>query len=372
MTCGPERKALNSRGPGDGRSGLIRGPRFRALLVVAIIACTLALVAVSSGGCALTRVVNQVSVTKRGLDVLNALNKRSGDGYDVREARAKWLAALQAYQKQDFTGTDTILDQTEALLAKAPKVSERIFYKSAGDITVSGLVFKPPGNGPWPAVIVNHAGFGTGADFSDVALMIRDHGYVVLNPDFRGSGESQGKHEVAKGEVDDVINGIKYLKEHGLVDGDRVAMYGQSHGAAVSMLAAERYPVKAVVEEAGFCDAAGIYNNIASSTDPAAKDLFNQVAGMIDGTPQQNPQEYYVRSAINYVNDMTAAVLLIHGAKDPLIPVEQAYRMYDALKAAGKTAELKIYPNEAHCVNDPAGRLEVWQMMFDWFKKNGV
>jgi dipeptidyl aminopeptidase/acylaminoacyl peptidase len=200
--------------------------------------------------------------------------------------------------------------------------------------------------------------------------MIRDRGYLVFNPDYRGSGESEGHHELAKGEVDDVICAIDYLKSRGLVEDDRIGMYGQSHGAAISMLAAERDGrIKAVVEEAGFCDAVGLYENVAHSSDAGLRQLLNDALPMIGGTPQEVPQEYAVRSAINYVDSITAPILLIHGEKDPLIPAEQAYRMYDALKARGKTTELKIYPQEAHCVNDPVGRMEVWQLMFEWFER---
>ena len=76
-----------------------------------------------------------------------------------------------------------------------------------------------------------------------------------------------------------------------------------------------------------------------------------------------------MRSALNYTDSMQAATLLIHGELDPLCPVDQARRLYDALKAGGKTVEIKLYPNEAHCVNDPAGRLEVWDLMFAWFEE---
>lgn len=345
----------------------------RILSAVVAFAVCLAVIALPLGGCAAQRVIDKFSVTQRGVAVLNDISEKSGEGYDVRDARAKWLEALQAYQKGDYQKTAMLLDQVDGLLDKSTKVAERVFYESAGGITVSGLLFKPPGEGPWPTVIVNHAGFGTAADFSDVALIIRDKGYLVLNPDFRGSGESEGEHELAKGEVDDVINGIKYLKERGMVDDDRVALYGQSHGAAVSMLAAERYPgIKAVVEEAGPSDAVGIYQVLATSKIPAGEQLYKQLLEMVGGTPDQVPYEYYIRSPINFVKDMNAPVLLIHGAKDPLIPVDQAYSMYDALRAAGKTAELKVYPNEAHCVSSPAGRLEVWELMFQWFKKYGV
>jgi dipeptidyl aminopeptidase/acylaminoacyl peptidase len=325
----------------------------------------------ATSGCFIRETIDKALVTKRGLDAANAINAKARAGYDVRPARVKWIQALQAYTEKDYSRTNQLIRESLGVLAASnEKVAERIYYKSPDGTKVSGLLFRPQGSGPWPLIVVAHAGFGEGADFSDVALMIRDKGYVVFNPDFRGSGKSEGKHEGAKGEVDDVISGIEYVKSLGVVQDDRVGIYGQSHGAAVAMLVSERYPVvKAVVEEAGFTDAVDLYNNSLNSNDPQVRVMRDQLVSMVGGTPQQKPAEYDARSAIKQADKMNAPVLLIHGAKDPLIPVTQAQRMYDALKAAGKTAELKIYPNEAHCVNDPAGRNEVWEMMFAWFQK---
>ncbi len=343
-----------------------------ALKAAAVTAVILAAgILVGGCGCTLSRVIDQAGVTVRGLACANEIAQKAGEGYDVREARARWLEALDAYNQGDFRRADRLIDQAYEAMTVMEKVAERVFYPSSGGLTVSGLLFRPPeGRGPWPTVIVNHAGFGTAGDFSEVALMIRDRGYLVFNPDFRGSGMSQGSHEGAKGEVDDVIAAVDYLQREGLVEGERVGMYGQSHGAAVSVLAAARDPrIKAVVAEAGFYDAVDLYRNIASSTDPAAEALKNELLPMVGGTPEQVPQEYAVRSALNYVDGIRAAVLIIHGEKDPLCPVDQARRLYQAMLEKGKTAELKIYPEEAHCVNDPAGRLEVWELMFAWFER---
>jgi dipeptidyl aminopeptidase/acylaminoacyl peptidase len=323
-------------------------------------------------GCSVTRIIDQATVTVRGLAAANEINQKANHGYDVRPARSKWMEALDAYNQGDFARADRLIDEVYHILPTLELVAERVHYPSSDGLTVSGLLFRPPdGDGPWPTVIVNHAGFGTAGDFTDVALLIRDRGYLVFNPDFRGSGESQGRHEGAKGEVDDVIAALDYLESRGLVLDGRVGMYGQSHGAAVSVLAAERDPrVRAVVAEAGFYDAADLYYKAKESTDPGVRSLLDQFVPMVGGTPEEVPGEYAVRSALNYVDTMHAATLIIHGAKDPLCPVEQAYRLYEALKAAGKTVELKIYPEEAHCVNDPAGRLEVWELMFAWFEKH--
>jgi dipeptidyl aminopeptidase/acylaminoacyl peptidase len=339
-----------------------------AITVLVILAAGLLM---SGCSCVLSQIIDQAGVTVRGLACANEITQKAGEGYDVREARAKWLEALDAYNKGDYAKADELIDGTYDAMADMEKVAERVYYPSSGGLTVSGLLFRPPeGSGPWPTIIVNHPGFGTAGDFSDVALGIRDKGYLVFNPDYRGSGMSQGVHEGAKGEVDDVIAAIDYLESQGLIADGRIGMYGQSHGAAISVLAAERDPrIKAVVAEAGFYDAVDLYNNGANSTDPTVKTAFNELVAMVGGTPEQVPQEYFARSALNLTDSLQAATLIIHGEKDPLCPVDQARRLYDALKAEGKTVEIKIYPNEAHTVVDPAGRLEVWDLMFAWFEE---
>jgi dipeptidyl aminopeptidase/acylaminoacyl peptidase len=343
-------------------------------LKAAVIILIVMLIGILAGGCGcvLKRIVDQATVTFRGIAAKNELDTKANEGYDVREARAKWSLALQAYTAEDYVRANQLVDETYGALTNLEKVAERIFYESSDGLVVSGLLFKPiQGGGPWPTIIVNHAGFGTAGDFSDVALGIRDRGYLVFNPDYRGSGQSQGQHELAKGEVDDVISAITYLKSQGLIEDDRIGMYGQSHGAGISLLAAERYPgIKAVVSEAGFSDVVGIYEHaLSKSDDPLAQQYLDEMLPMVGGTPEEVPEEYEVRSPIHHAQDIQAAVLIIHGEQDPLLPVDQAYSMYDALKAAGKTVEIKIYPDEAHTVVLPQNRAEVWDLMFDWFEK---
>jgi dipeptidyl aminopeptidase/acylaminoacyl peptidase len=349
----------------------MRGARLRRRVAVLLLVLLLTGVSLSSCQCVLKRLIDKGAVTARGVKAAQDVNDKAAEGYDVREARAKWLEALDAYNRGDYRSCNRLIDETYALLTDLELVAERIYYYSADGTRVSGLIYKPTtGEGPWPLIVVNHAGFGAGADFSDVSLMIRDHGYLVFNPDYRGSGKSEGRHELAKGEVDDVIAGIDYLREMGLVEGSRIGLYGQSHGAAVAMLTAERYhDVKAVVEEAGFTDATDLYYNVVNNSDPDIRALIDEVKPMAGGGPDQVPEEYEARSAILHASDLDAPTLIIHGALDPLIPVEQAERMYQALLDAGTTVVIKIYPDEAHCVNSPAGRAEVWDLMLAWFDK---
>ena len=68
---------------------------------------------------------------------------------------------------------------------------------------------------------------------------------------------------------DDVINGIEYVKSLGIVDDNRIGIYGQSHGATNALIAAGKYPgIKAVVAEAGFTDMHSLEGNVRWPRNP--------------------------------------------------------------------------------------------------------
>lgn len=353
------REKVRADGTRDG------GTRLTAVVVaLALFACLFA-----CGGCALKQAVDGAVVLKRGQDVARDIKAKATDGYDVRKARAAWGEAVAAFGKQDYEAAGRHLDDSSASLSSSERAGERVYYDSSGGLRVSGLVFRPETDEPRPLVVVNHAGFGDGADFSDVGLIVRDQGYVAFCPDFRGSGKSGGRHEMALGEVDDVIHGIEHVRKNFPVDGDRVGLFGQSHGATVALLAAARHPVKAVVAEAGVTDTALEYDYLSRATDAAAKQVFTEVSPMIGGTPSQIPDEYSRRSPVKVADRIRCPVLIVHGAKDPIVPVEQAEIMHQAIKGSGGTSELKIYPEEGHCVGSAPGRAEVFAMMFDLFRR---
>lgn len=356
------------------KSGLNRSDKIRrrnpggflkviTVILVLVAACTI------MPGCAVGDLAERAKLAYKGIQVYNQMNAEAAEGYDVREARAQWYKALESYNAGDLAAAKQQIEASSSQLDDLEQVAERIFYQSSDGLKVSGLLFRPEeGTGPWPLILVNHAGFGTAADFSDVALLVRDKGYLVFNPDFRGSGESEGEWELAKGEVDDVINGIEYVKSLGIVDDNRVGIYGQSHGASAALIAAGKYPgIKAVVAEAGFTDMHSLEENVTNSDDPFIRKLGEEANERLGRDPTE--EDYYERSALNYVEGVQAAVLIIHGEKDPLVPVDHATRYYEAMKSAGKNVEIKIYPEEEHCIGSTEGRKEVWDLMFNWFEK---
>ena len=97
------------------------------------------------------------------------------------------------------------------------------------------------------------------------------------------------------------------------------------------------------------------------------------------GSLADQPNEAMPLNAIASAKEVKEPVLGLYGAEDQGIPVDQVKQMEAALKAAGKTAEFKIYPGAPHGFHAdyrPSYRKEAaddaWAQMTAWFKKYGV
>ncbi len=136
----------------------------------------------------------------------------------------------------------------------------------SGALRLNGILFKPPGAGPFPALLWNHGSErnpGGGAQFDAVAAAFVPAGYVVFAPVRRGHGYSQGKNIVeqqsearrAQGDdaaqrlavelleteqLDDQLAGLAHLRTMAFVDPQRIAVAGCSYGGIQALLAAER------------------------------------------------------------------------------------------------------------------------------------
>ena len=191
-----------------------------------------------------------------------------------------------------------------------------------------------------------HSDFGRDYEFNAVRELVQQ-GYTVIGPDYRGStGYGPGLYnEIDYGglEVEDVFQAREWMLEnYDFLDPKRVGIIGWSHGGFITLmnilqhpgLYAAAYagvPVTDLVLRLGYHDAR--YESIFS--DP--RHIGKTVAGDV--------QEYLKRSPITYA-DKLATPLLLHGnTNDEDVHVMEVQRFVDALKAAGKKFEYKIYEN---------------------------
>ncbi len=234
-------------------------------------------------------------------------------------------------------------------------VRHEVTYPS-GDVTVSGVLLRPRGQGPFPAVVLNHgyiepSVYTTGQGLAREQDYLARAGFVVLHTDYRGHAgsdpASEASRETRLGYTRDTINAVQSLKKEPFVDAGRVAMLGRSMGGGVTL--------NAIVVRPGLVRAAVVFASVSSDF----VDNFNRwtVAERPEaaaatyrrhGTPAEEPEFYAGLSARTYFDRITEPVLLHHGTLDDSCPVAWSRTTHRLLRRAAVDSQLEIYPGEQH------------------------
>ncbi len=225
---------------------------------------------------------------------------------------------------------------------------EHITYMS-GKLKITARVWFPSGSGIAPAVLYNHGGV-TG--FSKGTLKrcreLVAAGFIVFGSAYRGEEGSEGQVEVEKGEVDDVLAGIAWLKTQTRVDPKRIAMMGTSHGAIIGLLvAAKSRDIRALVYAYGVSDIYKWYQYLIDTKQLANDQLTKDTYGK---GPNDRPESFAIRNGLNYLPQIPATMptLILQGEKDTIVPLEQALFLYNGLTKLERPVTLKTYPNSGH------------------------
>ncbi len=223
---------------------------------------------------------------------------------------------------------------------------QSVTYMSDG-LKVKAKLFWPEGKGPFPGVIYNHDGV-KGLSTSTMARCqeLAQKGYAVIAPTYRGEDGSEGTVEVAKGEVNDVLNALNLFGKLPRVDPKRIAFVGTSHGALVSLLAATKTDkVKALVFGYGVVDIYRWFDYLKESKQLGEDALTQQVYGK---GPEDKPENFRIRHALTVLPNLRIPVLILQGDKDKIVPLEQGQILQTKLTELRKSSVLRTYPNSGH------------------------
>lgn len=213
-----------------------------------------------------------------------------------------------------------------------------VVFVSGGD-KLLGSLFLARGDEPKPTAVLLHGLPGIEKNY-DLAHALRDSGWNSLIFHYRGSWGSDGNYRFDT-LVDDVRAALDYLSSgvHEQVDASRLALVGHSMGGwaavkagsdervrAVAVIGAvtvpSRLPFTAAMAEVAFTP---FLNGIS----PAE---FDEQWGELDGVLEE-------------VGVLDRPLLIVHGAADSIVPVEQAHLLHHA---SGRRARLEIHPDANH------------------------
>jgi len=242
---------------------------------------------------------------------------------------------------------------------------EIVEFPSYDGELVEGFLVKPEGDHTFPAVVLVHGGSSSQKAAAQMAQNIGNlfvqRGYVALAVHYRAG-------PLGLQDVEDTLSGIEYLKTLDFVDSSRIGVYGGSHGGYVALMCAWRSDVKAVAEAAGFCNLGEMVERILQSADEKSR-LAEEMTAFYGGYPDEVPDAYQEYSPCGHVSEFTAAVFIIHGKMDTVVPVEHAYQLQELLDYYNKPYE--IYLSETgvhgfyHKKTEEASK--VWELIFEFF-----
>jgi dipeptidyl aminopeptidase/acylaminoacyl peptidase len=236
---------------------------------------------------------------------------------------------------------------------------------------VHGWVVRPDGDGPHPVLLMIHGGPFTqyGWQLFDEAQVYAGAGYAVVMSNPRGSsGYGQAHGQAVIGNVGEVSTAdLMAILDEALkapdLDESRVGVLGGSHGGFMTtwLAAHEGRRFKAAVSER----AVNAIDSFTGSSDIGwffADDLYGPD---IEGQRRQSP--------LTYADQINIPMLIIHSENDWRCPIEQAHRLYVALRKRGQTAEMLIFPGEGHELTRsglPSHRVARFDAILEWFGRH--
>ncbi len=250
---------------------------------------------------------------------------------------------------------ETLFEPYAELTGKTFSPVEAVSYTARDGLKIPAYLTKPLGHDPknLPLVIMPHGGpfLRDSWEFNTWAQFLANRGYVVLQPNFRGS-TGYGRDFVSKGEgqwgrkmQDDIDDGVGWLIKNGLVDGKRVCIMGASFGGYAAMWAAARNPeiYRCAISFAGISDVGGMmrYDRRTFSSPRYFRDWRDKVKG-------EEKYDLKLVSSLYAVDKIAIPILIAHGDKDDVVPIKQSELLRDALIKAEKPHEYVAYVGENH------------------------
>jgi dipeptidyl aminopeptidase/acylaminoacyl peptidase len=280
---------------------------------------------------------------------------------------------IEEMRRQSYPGSEIEIEQ---VLESGANYTRRIVsYQSEGN-RIYALLTVPFGERPesgWPVIVFNHGFippnvYRTTERYVAYVDNLARSGYIVLRPDYRGHGSSEG---VARGGYSnpdytvDVLNAVASIKRYPDADPNRIGMWGHSMGGQITLRAMVVSPdIKVGVIWGGVV---GSYPDLINvwwlpreaqrgptpTPDPAnplapRRGRWRSEMYETYGSPEENPEFWAAISPNSYLDDLSGPIQLHHGLADHSVPPALSEILYSELLAVGIPTELYEYEGDDH------------------------
>lgn len=288
-----------------------------------------------------------------------------------------WSDVTTPTQTRLFAADGTpvrVLNENKVDVSAGYKLSKPEFLqvKTRDGFEMEAMMIKPPDfdpgkkypvfqftyAGPHAPSVANRWGGNRGMWFQ----MLAQKGYIVWVCDNR-SASGKGEESVwpiykrmYELELRDIEDGLNYLRTLPYVDATRIGLHGWSYGGSMTSYALTHSKSFKIGIAGGTVTDWRLYDSIYTERYMA--------------TPQNNAAGYDRNSITKAAKDLHGRLLLIHGAMDDNVHMQNTIQFANDLQLAGRQFELMIYPTQRHGITNPAQVRHMYQLMTDFILKN--
>jgi dipeptidyl aminopeptidase/acylaminoacyl peptidase len=240
---------------------------------------------------------------------------------------------------------------------------EYVSFKARDGMDIPAYTTWPVGRGRnnLPMIIMPHGGphARDAWEYDYLAQFLANRGYVVVQPNFRGSSgygkafEEKGYGQWGRAMQDDLTDAARWMISRKAADAKRVCMFGWSYGGYAAQVAAFKTE--------------GLYRCAASVAGVSDLDSFQKLDRRRFDSKTFKEQKESVRgpdgktdidsvSPLKQVAQVSIPLFLAHGDKDGRVDVRQSRRMFEALTKAGKTTEYYEFAKGDHSLSEEKHR----------------
>lgn len=310
-----------------------------------------------------------------GKEISISSSDRAEENFIIRTYSDRSLGAYYHFNSND--------EQLSMIIEVSPWINEEdmrpmksISYTTRDGLTIHGYLTLPAGHkGKACPVIVNPHGGPWVRDtwgFNPEVQLLVSRGYAVFQMNYRGS-TGYGKEfwkasfkEWGRKMQDDITDGVHWLIDEGIADPDRIAIYGGSYGGYATLAGVTFTPDL-------YCcaiDYVGVSNlfTFMTTIPPYWKPLLDMMYAMV-GNPESDEELMRAASPIYHVDKIKTPLLVIQGANDPRVNIDESDQIVAQLREQGVTVPYMVKYDEGHGFRNEENRFEVYRVILGFLAR---